>query len=343
VKSKKIVIFLVVLLSVVLIVSGCGKKAAPAPGEPQKPSVVMHSTISGPTGSGWYPISVLFADIWMDELPEMNITVVEGGAIGNIREVNRGTDAQSGLAFANHFADAIAGRGAFDKDPQKNVMTLGAMYPTWWEFAVLERSNINSLEDFIKMGGYTIPGNPGDASEQIARLVFKHMGYDTDALEKAGVRIAYGGYTDAANQMRDGIIDLVVQGGSPAVPILVEVDTTNPLRILPVPADVLKSIDAAGLGYSTGVPLPANVYKNQTQPVPTVTTMGIFLVSRDLDEDLVYRMTKALWESIDRIRREQPTRGNFMNPAQGYSGIPDPNNNIHPGALRYYKEIGVAK
>lgn len=327
------------LLVLALVVSGCSKDSTS--GE-EKIETIMHSHISGPTASGWYPMSVLFSDIWMDDIPGMNITVVEGGAIGNIREVNKGIDAQSGFAFASDLSDAINGKGVFEGDKQENVLAIAALYPTWWQFAVLDNSPIKSLEDFVKTGGYAIPGNPGDASELATRRVFEAMGYGEEELKKHGVKIAYGGYADAANQLKDGIINMVTQGGSPSVPGLAEVDASNPIRLLPIPLDVLKKIDEKGYGYTTTVPHPKGTYKKQTEDVPTVVTMSINVVNKNMDEETVYQMTKAIWENFERIKQEQPARGAMMDKGIGYTGISDPTH-FHPGAIRYYKEIGLVK
>ncbi|MDW7674575.1 MAG: TAXI family TRAP transporter solute-binding subunit [Bacillota bacterium] len=336
--KRNMLVLVILMTAIVLAASGCGSSGD----ESERPQTIMHSHISGPTASGWYPMSVLFSDIWMDEIPGMNITVVEGGAIGNIREVNRGVDAQSGFAFASDLADAINGNGVFEGDVQENVLAIAALYPTWWQFAVLDKSPIKSLDDFVKSGGYVIPGNPGDASELATRRVLEAMGYGEEELAQHGVRVAYGGYGDAANQLRDGIIDMVTQGGSPNVPGLAEVDASNPIRLLPIPEDVLKKIDEKGYGYTTTMPHPAGTYKNQTEDVPTIVTMSINVVNKNMDEEVVYQMTKSLWESLDRIKEEQPARGTWMEPSIGYSGINNPDF-FHPGALRYYREIGVAK
>ncbi|EGL83246.1 TRAP transporter solute receptor, TAXI family [Caldalkalibacillus thermarum TA2.A1] len=337
-KLRLRLLFVASVIGMMIVLAGCGGSEGTGGQGP-----VNHAHISGPTGSGWYPMSVLFADIWMDELDNFNVTVVEGGAIGNIREVNRGEDAQSGFAFASDFADAVQGTGVFEGEVQENVRAIGALYPAWWNFVVMDDSPIQSLEDFIQQGGHTIPGNPGDASELTTRRVFEAMGYTYEDLEKLGVRISYGSYSDAATQLRDGIIDMVVQGGAPEVVGLSEIDASRPVRPLPIPDDVLQALDEAGYGYTVDMVIPAGTYRNQTEDIPTVVTMSILIVHKDMDEEIVYQMTKALWENLDRIRDEQPGRGQWMDAERGYTEIVNPEENIHPGALRYYKEIGVAE
>ncbi|MBU8906096.1 TAXI family TRAP transporter solute-binding subunit [Desertibacillus haloalkaliphilus] len=332
----KLFILSISISIVALLTSACGSSEGSSSG-------LFQSHISGPTASGWYPLSVLLSDIWMDEIEGMNMTVVEGGAIGNIRDVNSGRDVQSGIAFASDFADARQGIGAFEDDKQENVMAIGTLYPNWWNFAVLDNSSIETLEDFIEQGGHLAPGQHGDASAQTAQRVFRAMGYEFEDLEESGSRVTFENYGDALNQLRDGLIDMVVQGGAPNATGLSEIDSTRPVRLISIPDDVLQKLDEEDYGYTIDMDLPANTYKNQTEDISTVVTMALLIVNKDMDEEVVYEMTKSLWENLDRINEEQPTRGKWFDPEVGYSEVYDPENTLHPGALRYYQEIGVAE
>ncbi|PYZ92979.1 hypothetical protein CR194_07180 [Salipaludibacillus keqinensis] len=304
---------------------------------------LMHSHISGPTASGWYPLSTLLSDIWMDDLEGSNITVVEGGAIGNIRDVNDGSEMLTGMAFASDFADAKEGRGSFEDDPQDDLMGMAVLYPTLWNFAVLDSSPYESIEDALENGADIIPGEANDASSQTAVRVFEAMGYTIEDIENNGGSVTYNNYGDANNQMRDGNIDMVVQGGSPYVTGLSELDTTNPIRPLDIPQDALDNLEEAGFGYTTDLSIPSGSYANQEEDVNTVTTMAMLVVNKDMDEDTVYELTKALWENVDRFVEEQPNRGEYFDLEIGYHELVDAEENMHPGAKRYYEEIGVAE
>lgn len=330
---KKKGAFISILLSTSLLVTACNNEAAE--------NDWQHAHISGPTDSGWYPLSTLFSDIWMDELEEVDVTVVEGGAIGNIREVNTGVDVQTGFAFASDFVDGIEGEGAFEGEPQENVKAIGAFYPTLWNIAVLEDSPYESLEDVVEYGADVIPGNPGDASEAAFRRIFEAMGYGEEELEEAGVSVDYGGYGDAANQMRDGIIDVTVQGGGPDVPGLTEIDATQSVELLSIPDDLLETLSDEGYGYTTDMTVPEDSYSGQTEDTPTIASWAIMVVNEDMDDDVVYELTKTIWENSDRVEEEQPTRGMWFDPEDGYGEIENPDENIHPGALKYYEEVGA--
>ncbi|KKM10103.1 hypothetical protein SY88_15810 [Clostridiales bacterium PH28_bin88] len=354
-KGRKVLVVLAITLMVLaLVLAGCGGGSgksstggagSPSGGDskPAKHETVQHVTASGPSGSGWYPMSVLFSDIWMSSTPWLNVTVIEGGAVGNLKTVNAGANAQSGLTFASDFADAVAGRGAFEGNKLENIQAIGALYPTWWNWVTSEKSPYTTLEDFIQKKGHIVPGKPGDASEQVTRRIFELFGYDYDKFTKEGGKVSLASYGDGANMVRDGIADVAAGGGSPNVIAFSEVDATKPIKLLPLTEETLKKLDAKGYGYAIDMKIPAGTYKNQKEDVPTVATMGILFVNKSVSEEVVYELTKALWENVDRIKKEQPARGKWFDVSRGYNGIVEPEKNIHPGALKYYKEVGVAK
>jgi len=343
-KKKLTYLFVLLLITTLtMVLGGCGgnsQEAEEQKKETQKPETVNMVHASGPIGSGWYPISVLITDIWMNEYPEFNVSVIEGGAVENLRAVNNGLDAQTGLSFASDFADAVNGRGTFKDNKLEDLAILGCIYPSYLNIAVLKNSDITKIEDVV--GKHLCPGKPGYSSNKVMQRVLQAYGITYEDIKKAGGKVSFGGYTDAANMLKDGIVDMAAALGAPNVTAFTEAHATKPIRLLPIPEEILKKLEKQEYGYTYNIPIPANTYEGQTEPVPTVTVLGVIIVDKNLDNDTVYKMTKALWENIDRIRKEQPVRGNEMSLERAYQGVPSAlREYIHPGALKYYKEKGV--
>ncbi|MBF7083663.1 TAXI family TRAP transporter solute-binding subunit [Desulfallas sp. Bu1-1] len=331
--------FLILVFLLVLNLTGCGGGKQNTEGEKKDPSNTNRIvSASGPIGSGWYPMSVLIGDIWMDSIEGLNVSVIEGGGIGNIKMINEGIDAQVGLTFASDFADAINNRGPFKEGKYDSIMILGALYPTFWNIGVLDKSPIQKVEDIL--GRTLLPGNPGDTGETTFQRILEVHGLTYDDIKKSGGQISFGSYADGANMLKDGIVDMVFFGGSPNVTSLTEVDATNPVRVIPLSEEALKKLGEMGFGYTVDMKIPAGTYKNLKKDVPCLVTMGIMVVNKNMDEETVYKLTKSLWENVDRIKKEQPVRGKWFSAENGYKKVFDPKY-IHPGALRYYKEVGV--
>ncbi|MEW6661782.1 MAG: TAXI family TRAP transporter solute-binding subunit [Bacillota bacterium] len=347
IRINKLILALVAVMLLMLL-AGCGAKPAGQSSEvkTEKPKTVNLTHITGPIGSGWYPMAVLFNDIWMDKIPGLNLSVLEGGAVANLREVNKGIDSQIGWGFAPDFVDAVNGTGPFEKDGKlENMRILGANYPVWWYLVVLEKSNYKTFDDIVN-GAKTLRISPGPTAGGTGPTVLDRLlrpyGTSYDQLKAAGMKSSYVSYADAANMLKDNLLDAVILGGAPAVPALSEVDRTMPLRPIPIPQNILKAVLDKGYGYSIDKPLPVGTYKNQTAEVPVITQYGILVVHKSLEDDLVYQLTKHLWENMERIRKDQPVRGNMMGLETALMGVTDLKH-VHPGAMKYYKEKGLVK
>ena len=86
--------------------------------------------------------------------------------------------------------------------------------------------------------------------------------------------------------------------------------------------------------------IPAGTYPNQKDPVQTTAVKMVMFCRGDLPEDTVYQMTKAFWEHIEDLGKSQKNLKG-LKPADAVKDIA--NVPLHPGAAKYYKEIGVLK
>ena len=112
--------------------------------------------------------------------------------------------------------------------------------------------------------------------------------------------------------------------------------TAVPIRLLPVPKDtVIKIGDAA---YLPSV-VPARVYEGQSEDVETATVVNFLVTREGLSADTVYAMTKAIFGNLSQLAQTHPAaRGISVKDAA--VGMPL---SMHPGAERYYREIGLIK
>jgi TRAP transporter TAXI family solute receptor len=91
--------------------------------------------------------------------------------------------------------------------------------------------------------------------------------------------------------------------------------------------------------YYTQVQLPANSYKGQTAVVPTLAVMAIWATHDGVPESVAYEVTKALYENTAIMGQVHVQGKNItLNTATAVASVP-----LHPGALRYFKEKGIAK
>lgn len=333
-----IIITLLIFSGMMIALTACETEEEPeTPEEEVDTQVESIVKASGPTGSGWYPFSITMTDIWMDEIEGLTCSVLEGAGRANLETVNRGEDAEVGFTFAFEFVQAVEGEGEFE-EPFENVKALFNMYPVYFNVAVLEDSDLESIEDLE--GARISPGEPGHSSEVVTRIMLEEgYGISYEDIEEAGGEIAYGDYSDAAMMLRDGTVDAAMGLGAPEVTAFAEVDAMSPIRLLEPDEEVLQQIEQEGLGLMTDPPIPAGTYSSQEEDTSTFVVTPVAFVNKELPEDFVYEITKQFWENIDTVREEHPARGEGVKIENAVEGIDL--EHFHEGALRYFEEEGL--
>ena len=116
-----------------------------------------------------------------------------------------------------------------------------------------------------------------------------------------------------------------------------QISATDSIKFLSIDEDKIQNMiekSPANIRIEIG----ADVYGTK-EPCITIGNMTMVIINKDVSDDVVYEITKAIWENIDDIKASAPQAKNMKieEAATGF-GIP-----IHPGAERYYKEMGVIK
>ncbi|MEC8039017.1 MAG: TAXI family TRAP transporter solute-binding subunit, partial [Pseudomonadota bacterium] len=120
-----------------------------------------------------------------------------------------------------------------------------------------------------------------------------------------------------------------------------QITETEEIRFVGPADDTGEAVDKALGKYRYRDTIPTGLYSGQMNeaPVQTFNTAVGIVVNADVPEDTVYRITKAFWENVDSVTSTAPWAASldpqFGGTLQG-SGI-----SLHPGAMKYYKEIGV--
>lgn len=339
---KKITLLIASLGVLILVIMGCGNGEevevnGASGGESSKLSAPEKflQLGTGPMGSGWYPITTVMSEIYMDNFDGLNASQIEGGSASNLKSLDVG-DIQMGINYTSDYSDAIAGKGIFE-DKLDTVAAVASLYPVYQTIAVLDKNkNINKIEDIEDKHLFLGPKNGGGP------IVFWRMmaeyGIDEESVKQAGGKISYGNYNDGASMLVDNSVDVFLGGGGPAVTALQEIELTNKLRILPIDQDKLEQIKEKDFGISSGA-IPAKTYKGMDEDVPTFTAISMLTVRSDLDEEYVYNLTKLFWENIELFESQIPERAVHFTLDTVFDGIDK--NTLHPGAKKYYEEQNI--
>ncbi|MDR0718198.1 MAG: TAXI family TRAP transporter solute-binding subunit [Treponema sp.] len=226
---------------------------------------------------------------------------------------------------------AYKGTDLFAGEVIKDFTSMAALYAEVCQVVANPASGIKTIADL--KGKNVSVGDAGSGTEFNARQILEAYGISFADINKQN--LSFGASADA---LRDNKIDaFFCVAGAPTTAI---VDLAIGRNIVILEID---DAHAAQLRqkypFYTQFPVPANSYQGQTAAVKTVAVKATFIVSNKLSEDTVYALTKNLIESKSEIQAAH-AKGAELSVAYAVDGISVP---FHPGAAKYFKEIGAMK
>ncbi len=285
---------------------------------------------TGGTAGTYYPFGGAMAKIWNSKIKGMNVTAQTSGASGeNVRLINK-KEVELALVQSDTLDFAFNAKEAF-KEPLKGMNAIAVLYPEVVHVVVAADSPIKSFADL--KGKKIGVGAPGSGTEANFRQLL-----DAYGMKKEDVNGQYLSFSESAEAFKDKHIDaFIVTGGVPTSAIM-DVATQNAIRILPIAADVMGKMTQK-YPFLAGVKIPANSYKGQTAEVPTVAVNAVLIAGSQLKDDMVYNLTKALFENQTELASAH-AKGKELNIQYAVKGVSIA---FHPGAVKYYKEKGLMK
>ena len=235
------------------------------------------------------------------------------------------------LALAqNDISDYAYNGTEMFKDTAKiqNVRAVAALYPELVQWVVTP--DIKTITDL--KGKRFIVGPAASGSEANTRQIFKALGMSYDDLGKA----LYLSIAESVSAMKDRQADGFAQTGGVPNSGVTDLATTLDINMLPFGGDQQKKI-LDTYGFMVPATIPAGSYKGIDSDVPTVAVQAILVAREDLDNDLVYWLTKTLMEKQAELAQAH-AKGKNVSLQGATKGISIP---FHPGAIEYYKEKGV--
>jgi len=332
-KFLKLLVTCLLAFSLVMMAAGCGgqegENGTGTEEQTQQGAETINLTIaSGPAGGTWYPLGGAVAKIIQDNIPGTVVSVQQGGGVANAKGVDQGVF-DIGITYSHTAAEALAGDGSFEK-PATNLCALTGLYPSALQIVVRAGSDIKQVEDL--KGKRISPGRKGLSGEALTRTVLKVHGLSYEDMAK----VEYVSYSDSVNLMKDRQIDMYDPITTWPAPSIQQIALAGGVRLLPIRPEKMKELKEINAGFSY-ITLKADTYKGMTEDTPCVGSNAILVVRKDLPEDLVYKITKAIIENRDQLVNVHKTTS-YLTPE---TATKDLGCELHPGAEKYYKEIGA--
>lgn len=287
------------------------------------------SIATGGTGGVYYPIGGGLAEVINAQVEGFSATAeVTGASVENMGLIATG-DADLALALADTVAQAYAGTGRFEGQQLPMVRGLASIYANMVQIVALEGSGITTLADL--RGKRVSIGAPGSGTEVNAAAILQANGITYDDVEEQRLN-----FNETADALANGDIDAGFWSvGAPNSSIL-NLATTNSIVMLELSESELAAAQAADATFALTT-LPGGTYTGVDNDITVLGIPNVLVVSAEMPDDLAYAITRAMFENIADLQAVHPA-ANETTVEFTMSATPVP---LHPGAIRYFEEIGA--
>jgi len=329
---------LAVLLFVTLLFSVVGCSQPQQPPE-SKGSAESEATVGGDffigggsSGGVYYAMSTTFSQFFNDMGGLGEFTAYPTTGTGqNLAFLKKG-DIDFAIIAAPIGADALNGVNSFEGNQYTGLTAIAYLYPTYIQLFAGSGTNIKTINDIT--GKRVAVGAPGGGDIFMLEKILAPFDMTFDDFKPE-----YVGAADGIEMMRDGHLDVVP--GFTNIPFTSMLELTNAGKayVIPIEQDAIEKLTTGAKAEFFPLTIPAGTYKGQAEDVNTVGMGTLFCADSKVSEDQVYEMTKTIWENIDELRSRHAAVGNMvLEDIDNIKGVP-----LHPGAERYYREVGVLK
>ncbi|MAQ35905.1 MULTISPECIES: TAXI family TRAP transporter solute-binding subunit [Thioclava] len=286
--------------------------------------------LTGGTSGVYYPLGVALSEVYGETMPDARVQVQSTKA--SVENLNLLQQGRGELAFAlgDSVKDAWEGNPeAGFKAPLGKLRAIAAIYPNFIQVAALKDAGATTITDL--KGKSLSVGAAKSGTELNARKIFDAAGMSYDDLGK----VEYLPFSESVELMKNRQLDATFQSSGLGNAALKDLSTTQDVTFVAIPADIAEKL---GAPYKAGV-IPAGTYPGQDADVPTVAITNILVTREGVSDEEAYQMTKQLFEHLDTLKAAH-SAANGISAEAAVQGLPIP---LHPGAERYYKEIGILK
>ncbi len=315
---KKTILMAAAGLMVLASFVGCTKKA-------NKNFILA----TGGTSGTYYPFGGAIANIWNSNIEGMNVTAQSTGASAeNLRLISR-EEAEFAIVQNDVMDYAYNGTDMFSQ-ALPNLATIGTLYPEVVQIAASKSSGIKSIADL--RGKRVSIGDAGSGVEFNAKQILEGYGITFEDIQKNNLS-----FKESAEGIQNGTLDACFVTAGVPNSALQELAFTAGLVLIPVSgAEADKIVNS--YNFYTKTVIPAGTYNGTDTDTEALAIKATLAVNANLDENIVYEMTKALFENLESLGTAH-AKGKEVSAEAAVTGVSVP---FHPGAIKYFSEKGLS-
>jgi TRAP transporter TAXI family solute receptor len=293
------------------------------------------------TGGTYYPVGVAIATITtnnLDASDDISMTAITSAGSGENIQLLKNREADMAIIQSLYGAMAWQGRGRFEGKKQGYIRSITVLWENVEHFVILSKfvqaGDMSDMEN-VRKKNFSI-GKRGSGTATSGRVILEALGFNPDK----DFKLKYLGYNPSAGALQNGrIVGMNIPAGPPASAITQAYATIGPLgiRVLEFTDAHIKQVNSSYNVWKRAV-IKAGTYPGQEGDIRTISQSNLLVAHQDLAADVVYKITKNLYENLAFLRRVHKSTEE-MSLEKALSGLSVP---LHPGAVRYYREKGLA-
>lgn len=309
--------------------------APPVP--PERDLLIATAT----TGGTFYPVGVAMATMISQELGDTDhqilaSAITSSGSAENIAMLAN-NEVQLAILQALFGSMAWQGTGVYEGRPASDLRGLAMLWENVEQLVVLSRfAETGTIGDLRGFTGRRVSlGSRWSGTEVSAQTILNTLGF-TPGKDFEPVHLGYGPSADAMLNRR--ISGMFLAGGIPtgAVTQTYAGLGSDSVRILSFTEDHIRRLRDDYPVWDRFT-IPAGTYPGQDKPIETIAQPNILATSAKVDEEVVYRVLRTIWENLDTLHRHHAATRS-MTLENAIDGLPVP---LHPGAVRFYRENAI--
>jgi TRAP transporter TAXI family solute receptor len=286
--------------------------------------------IASGTGTSYYAVAGGIGKMMENYLHVPGIPTKTSGGLETVRLMARG-EIQMGFITPDCAYEGMLGIDRFKDIGPAPIRVFLQDFPISYNLVTLEGSGIKSFADLKGKRGFNLARGSG-IMELLWQASMKIYGFKEGDLKKVMPFDRTSEWTDG---LETGKIDFAIDMGTHPAAKWMELANKHPMRIIGWNSEDISKLQKL-LPYVFVYKIPGGTYRGMSEDINLPAVASVIEVVKDLPDDFVYNITKMIWTHFEEFKTYHPACKLFTPEAV------ERNNFIyHPGAIKYYKEIGV--
>lgn len=256
-----------------------------------------------------------------------------GGSIYNVNTIRAG-ELDFGIVQSDWQYHGYNGTSKFEaQGPYKKLRAMFSLHTEPFNIIARADSGINNVADLE--GKRVNIGNPGSGDRATMGVVMNAMGWTNDSFKLASELKG----SERSQALCDNKIDaFIYMVGHPNGSIK-EATTSCDAKLVPATGPKIDKI-VADNPYYANTTVPAGMYRGTEGDVNSFGVAATMVTTSDVSDEVAYSVAKAVFENFNTFKRLHPAFATLKKEDMVKEGLSIP---LHPGAVKYYKEVGLLK